>query len=26
LNVRRFVNTTVTQYTSSVNGVSPPTD
>jgi len=26
LKVRRFVNATVTQYTSSVNGVSLPTD
>jgi len=26
LEVRRYVNTMVTQYTSSVNGVSLPTD
>ena len=26
LKMRRFVNATVTQYTSTVNGVSPPTD
>jgi len=26
LKVKRFVNATVTQYTSSVNGVSLPTD
>jgi len=26
LKVERFVNVTVTQYTSSVNGVSMPTD